>query len=90
MMELTKLKRATKPDDDPLSGATGGEEDEEQAGGIANMRVVNASKVVRQRQIDYFSAHKDAAICITTRIRAPAKTADFPVLLPPQLLRRES
>lgn len=47
MMELTKPpKRAVNQDDDPLSGGGGGgEEDEEEAGGIANMRVVNASKV---------------------------------------------
>lgn len=44
MMELTKLpKRAKTPGGDPLSGAEG--EDEEAQGGIANMRVVNASKV---------------------------------------------
>ncbi|CAN0216805.1 unnamed protein product, partial [Ectocarpus sp. 13 AM-2016] len=32
--------------DDPLAGAGGGGEDEDEAGGIANMRVVNASKVI--------------------------------------------
>lgn len=43
-MNLTKPpKRANAPGDDPLSGAAG--EDEEAQGGIANMRVVNASKV---------------------------------------------
>lgn len=45
MAELTKPRKAASPSDDPLSGATGGGEDEEEAGGIANMRVVNASKV---------------------------------------------
>lgn len=46
MMELTKPQRAAHPDDDDsLSGVNGGGEDEEEAGGIANMRVVNASKV---------------------------------------------
>lgn len=43
-MDLTKPpKRANAPGGDPLSGAAG--EDEEAQGGIANMRVVNASKV---------------------------------------------
>lgn len=47
MLELTKPQKAANPDnDDPLSGVTGGGEDEEEAGGISNMRVVNASKVV--------------------------------------------
>lgn len=46
MAELTKPpRRASNQDDDPLAGAGGGGEDEEKAGGIANMRVVNASKV---------------------------------------------
>ncbi|CAM9395424.1 unnamed protein product [Ectocarpus sp. 12 AP-2014] len=47
MAELTKPpRRASNQDDDPLAGAGGGGEDEEEAGGIANMRVVNASKVI--------------------------------------------
>lgn len=46
MTELTKPpRRASNQDDDPLAGAEGGGEDEEEAGGIANMRVINASKV---------------------------------------------
>ncbi|CAM9868068.1 unnamed protein product, partial [Ectocarpus fasciculatus] len=47
MTELTKPpRRASNQDDDPLAGGEGGGEDEEEAGGIANMRVVNASKVI--------------------------------------------
>lgn len=49
MMELTKPQRTAVQDDDPFSGVTGGGDDEEEAGGIANMRVVNASKVVKGR-----------------------------------------
>lgn len=46
MMELTKPpKVATNKDEDPLSGPGGAGGDEEEAGGIVNMRVVNASKV---------------------------------------------
>lgn len=45
MMELTKApKDSAAAVNDPLSGE-GAEDDEEAAGGIANMRVVNASKV---------------------------------------------
>ncbi|CAN0122777.1 unnamed protein product, partial [Ectocarpus sp. 4 AP-2014] len=47
MAKLTKPpRRVSNQDDDPLAGAGGGGEDEEEAGGIANMRVVNASKVI--------------------------------------------
>lgn len=68
MMELTKPQRTANPDnDDPLSGVPGGGEDEEEAGGIANMRVVNASKVVRQINPAPFSERKDAVMCIMAR-----------------------
>ena len=53
MMELTKPRKAANQDDDPLSGGAGGAEDEEEAGGIANMRVVNASKVRRRGVLLY-------------------------------------
>lgn len=66
MMELTKPQRAAILDDDPLSGVAGGGEDEEEGGGIANMRVVNASKVVRQFQHDAFPVPKDTAIYVTS------------------------
>jgi len=49
MMELTKPIKHTNQDEDPLSGGVGGGEDEEEAVGIANMRVVNASKVRRRK-----------------------------------------
>lgn len=64
-MELTKQKKPVNPDDDPLSGTTGGGEDEEETGGIANMRVVNASKVERQPQLDTFPTLNDAAMYVT-------------------------
>lgn len=47
MMELTKPPRSAagrSSSSDPLDGGGGGDE-EEAPGGIANMRVVNASKV---------------------------------------------
>ena len=72
MLELTKPQRAARPDDDdPLSGVAGGGEDEEEAGGIANMRVVNASKVQQHdTQLDPFPAPKDQdrAVYITAGV----------------------
>lgn len=84
MAELTKPpRRVSNQDDDPLAGTGGGGEDEEEAGGIANMRVVNASKVrggSRGVRVCYF-ASATACTCHTDKQLPPYLGSCVSILL---------